>query len=56
MENDKMILVIPPSIEGTSPYVMKVEDVIEKFNVSLAQLENAIDTGHVLKQHYFDEV
>lgn len=59
MENLKLteetkILVIPASVLGIAPYVAKISTVEKKLNVSFAQIQNALKTGHVLKQHYFD--
>lgn len=50
------VLVIPPSVEGKQPYAAKTDEVLKTFRISEAQLKNAIDTGHSLKQHYFDEM
>lgn len=54
LTEETKVLVIPASVLGKSPYVAKVSDVEKKLHVSKAQISNAIKTGHVLKQHYFD--
>lgn len=54
LTEETKILVIPASVLGVAPYIAKVADIEKKLNVSIAQIANALKTGHVLKQHYFD--
>lgn len=54
LKDDEKIFVIPASVLGIAPYYAKVSTVEKKLNVTKAQILNALKTGHVLKQHYFD--
>lgn len=50
------ILVIPGKVLDKKPYESTVEAECKHLHVTPKQIEIAVDTEHVLKQHYFDEL
>lgn len=50
------VLVIPPKKWKKENYVLRKATALRRFNITQEELDKAIRTGCVLKQHYFDEI